>query len=69
MTTVLKGQMVKVHDPLGYSGTGQVTAVQHSPTEAVEVRMLTITDRSDQSVVGRKVWFLVPHVRRFDEPL
>lgn len=56
------GQTVNVHDPLGYSGTGEVTALQHHPHAAVEVRMATITDRADQSVVGRCVWVLVPHV-------
>ena len=56
------GQRVDVHDPLGYSGTGVIEEIQLRPHEAVLVRMETITDRIDQSVVGRSVWVLTGHV-------
>lgn len=56
------GLHVEVSDPLGYSGTGTVVRWQTTPTDAVLVKMLTITDRTDQSVVGREVWVMRPHV-------
>lgn len=59
----LLDRLVDVHDPLGYSGRGVVVEVQERPHEAVRVDMLTITDRTDQTVVGRSVWVLADHVR------
>lgn len=56
------GELVDVHDPLGYSGQGTVVAMQHQPHHAVEVMMHSITDRTDQSKVGTSVWVLLGHV-------
>lgn len=56
------GAVVEVHDPLGYSGRGTVTKVQVRPHHAVEVLMETITDRTDQRVVGKHIWVLAGYV-------
>jgi hypothetical protein len=56
------GDVVDVHDPLGYSGHGRVTKVQIRPHHAVVVKMYSITDRTDQRMVGREASFLASHV-------
>lgn len=56
------GDIVDVNDPLSYSGEGVVVEVQRHPHHAVRVQMRTITDRTDQRMVGRSTWFLAPHV-------
>lgn len=61
------GQHVDVHDPLGYSGRGTITAVMVNPHHAVLVRMETITDRVDQSTVGKEIWVLTGHVEPVKE--
>lgn len=56
------GDRVLVDDPLGYAGEGIVHGVQTQPHLATLVEMLTITDRTDQSKVGQKVWVLNGHI-------
>lgn len=58
----IPGESVEVVDPLGYHGMAVVLDEQTTPTHAVLVRMLTITDRTDQSMVGRETWVLAGHV-------
>lgn len=57
------GATVTVTDPMGYSGTGIVIQVQERPHHAVLVELLTITDRTSQTAVGRQTWVLGPHVQ------
>jgi len=57
-----KGATVEFADPLGYSGRGIVVKSQLRPHHAVLVFVEEITDRTDQSVVGRRVWLLGQHV-------
>lgn len=63
MSQLRPGEEVSFDDPWGYTGTGKVISGQEHPTDAVLVKVETITDRTDQSAVGREVWILAPHVR------
>jgi hypothetical protein len=56
------GELVTVSDPMGYSGEGTVVRVQTTPHHAVFVHMHTITDRTDQSAVGREIWVLAGNI-------
>lgn len=56
--------MVKFDDPSSYTGTGVVTGRQVRPTDAVRIKVHTITDRTDQSMVGKETWIHADHVEQ-----
>lgn len=56
------GDSVTFADPLGYSGTGTVEAIQARPHLAVLVKMETVAEGTHRSRIGRSVWMLPVYI-------